>query len=29
LRNPLTGGTVLRCTLSEPRSFAVAVKAHF
>jgi iron complex outermembrane receptor protein len=29
LRNPLTGGTVLRCTLSEPRSFAVAAKARF
>ena len=29
LRNPVTGGTVLRCTLSEPRSFAVAAKARF
>jgi iron complex outermembrane recepter protein len=29
LRNPLTGGTVLRCTLSDPRNFAVAVKARF
>jgi iron complex outermembrane receptor protein len=29
LRNPVTGGTVLRCTLSEPRTFAVALKARF
>jgi len=29
LRNPLTGGTVLRCTLSDPRNFSVAVKARF
>ena len=29
LRDPVTGGTVLRCTLSEPRSFAVAAKARF
>jgi iron complex outermembrane receptor protein len=29
LRNPVSGGTVLRCTLSEPRSFAVAAKARF
>lgn len=29
LRDPVTGGTVLRCTVSEPRTFAVAVKAHF
>lgn len=29
LRDPVTGGTVLRCTLSEPRTFAVALKARF
>jgi iron complex outermembrane receptor protein len=29
LRNPVTGGTVLRCTVSEPRTFAIAVQAHF
>jgi iron complex outermembrane recepter protein len=29
LRNPVTGGTVLRCTLSDPRNFAVALKARF
>ncbi len=29
LRDPVTGKTVLRCTLSEPRTFAVALKARF
>jgi iron complex outermembrane receptor protein len=29
LRNTVTGGTVLRCTLSEPRTFDVAVKVRF
>jgi hypothetical protein len=29
LRDPVSGKTVLRCTLSEPRTFSVALKARF
>jgi len=29
LRDPVTGKTVLRCTLSEPRVFSIALKARF